>query len=397
MARQRAFHEQSMIRSYTPGVKSFPRRATWLAAPALVAILVAASAIAETPPSAAPAPVNSQGAARAVANAARQVAEAADEYADNDTAAPESVRAPGDPLEVARQGVVVLERSGKVLGLGTVLNGDGRILTALSPLTHGNHVDARYADGSVTQVRIGHSDRAWDLALLIPKTARWKKGLKASRQPAIEAGSAVRAFSLVSDKSLALARTIVKGQSTLLGGDSELLRDALELGTRFKPTEFGSPMLDDKGEVVAVVARACAPGGGQNCTQVPYGVPVSAVRAFLRTAPAGAVPPAAWLGIQAATAENGPARGVRVVSVHPQSPAAAAGLKPGNATDADLLIAVDGVPVPTPEALAEAVNRRAVGDSVELLVFGQGRYRHLTLVLRAAPNERPKKSLTKPR
>jgi hypothetical protein len=82
-----------MIRSYTAGVKSFPRRAKWLAAPALVAISVAASAFAETPPAAAPAPVNSQGAARAVANTARQVADAADEYADDNTAAPESVRA----------------------------------------------------------------------------------------------------------------------------------------------------------------------------------------------------------------------------------------------------------------------------------------------------------------
>jgi serine protease Do len=359
-------------------------------------VLVAASAFAETPPAAAPAPVNSQSAARAVASGARQVADAADDYA-NDEQAPESVRAPSDPLELARQGVVVLERGGKVLGIGTVLNGDGRILTALSPLTHGNHVDARYADGTVTQVRIGHSDRAWDLALLIPKSARWKKGLKASKNPAIEAGSAVRAFSLVSDKSLALARTIVKGESTLLGGDSELLRDALELSTRFKATEFGSPVVDDKGEVVAVVARACAPGPGQNCTQVPYGVPVAAVRAFLRTAPAGAVPPAPWLGIQAVSEQSGPARGVRVVSVHPQSSAAAAGLKAGSASDSDLLIAVDGVPVPTPEALSDAVSKRSVGDNVELLLFGNGRFRHLTLVLRAAPdsNESAKNGLTK--
>ena len=83
-----------------------------------------------------------------------------------------------------------LERGGKVLALGSVLNGDGRILTALSPLTHGNNIDARYADGSVTQVRIGHSDRAWDLALLVPKNARWRKGLRASTQPPLEAGSA---------------------------------------------------------------------------------------------------------------------------------------------------------------------------------------------------------------
>jgi len=315
------------------------------------------------------------------------LADAADQAAGDADPTATADRDPGDPLAVARQGVVVLERGGKVLALGSVLNGDGRILTALSPLTHGNNIDARYADGSVTQVRLGHSDRAWDLALLVPKNARWRKGLRASTQPPLEAGSAVRAFSLISEKSVALARTIVKGQGTLLGGDSELLQDAIELASRFKPTELGTPILDDKGQVVAVVAKACAPGAGDNCTQVPYGVPVSAVRAFLRTAPAGAVPPAPWLGIQGATEDSSGVRGVRIVSIHPQSPAAAAGLRSGDAAGkADVVVAVDGLPVQTPEMLAANMNQHGVGDSVELLVFGNGRFRQVNLVLRAAPD-----------
>src|SRR6187401_539520 len=39
-----------------------------------------------------------------------------------------------DSVEKARQGVVVLERAGKAIALGVVLDGDGRILTALSAL-----------------------------------------------------------------------------------------------------------------------------------------------------------------------------------------------------------------------------------------------------------------------
>jgi serine protease Do len=192
---------------------------------------------------------------------------------------------------------------------------------------------------------------------------------------------------LISEKSVALARTIVKGQGTLLGGDSELLQDAIELASRFKPTELGTPILDDKGQVVAVVAKACAPGAGENCTQVPYGVPVSAVRAFLRTAPAGAVPPAPWLGIQGVTEDSSGVRGVRIVSIHPQSPAAAAGLRSGDAAGkADVVVAVDGLPVQTPEMLAANMNQHGVGDSVELLVFGNGRFRQVNLVLRAAPD-----------
>jgi serine protease Do len=200
----------------------------------------------------------------------------------SDSATPDSEasdKSSNGPLVRAREGVVLLERAGKVLGIGSVLAGDGRIITALSTLGHGNNIDARFADGSVSQVRMGHTDRAWDLALLVPQNARWKKGLRASRVDPAKAGTNLRAFSLLNNKEFAPARALVKGKSTLVGGDSELLHDALELVTRFKNTDLGSPILDDQGDVVAVLARACAPVANQPCARVPFGVPVSAVKA----------------------------------------------------------------------------------------------------------------------
>jgi serine protease Do len=302
---------------------------------------------------------------------------------DSDSAADKN---PNSPIESARQGIVILERAGKILGLGSVLAGDGRILTALSPLGHGNNIDARFADGSVSQVKMGQSDRAWDLALVVPQNARWKKGLRASRVDPTKAGTNLRTFSVGANKDFALARTLVKGKSTLLGGDSELLQDALELVTRIRNTDLGSPVLDENGDVVAIVARACAAVPNQPCVRVPYGVPVSAIKAFLRTVPANAVPPAPWLGIQGIAEDLGPARGVRVLGVHPKSPAGAAGLKAGpDKSSSDAVVAVDGLPVMTPEALAQTLNQHAVGDSVQLLVFGQGKFRQITVQLRAAP------------
>ena len=41
-------------------------------------------------------------------------------------------------------------------------------------------MDVRYADGSVVHAKIGHRDRAWDLALLVPQTGKWVDGLAAS-------------------------------------------------------------------------------------------------------------------------------------------------------------------------------------------------------------------------
>lgn len=370
----------SMVKSgYTPGVTA-RRLSTAIGIASALAWLGLASDVSAqnkpTPPH--------HDVARTAGQAAKAVADAANSAADGAVPTDSSNKS---PVDSARQGVVVLERAGKPVGVGSVLKGDGRILTALSILGNGNNVDARFADGSVSHVRVGHTDRAWDLALLIPQNGRWKDGLRASRTPAVAAGSDLRAFSLMGGNSLALSRTIVKGETTLLGGDSELLRDALEFASRFKDTDVGSPVIDSKGDVVALIASACAPVKDGPCLKVPYGVPVAAIKAFLRTVPAAAVPPAPWLGIQGVGEDTGVVRGVRVLEVHEASPAGAAGLSGGSdKATSDIIVAVEGSPTSTPEQLAQAINSRAVGDSVRLLVFGGGKFRELSLTLRSSPN-----------
>jgi S1-C subfamily serine protease len=108
---------------------------------------------------------------------------------------------------------------------------------------------------------------------------------------------------------------------------------------------------------------------------------VAAIRSFLTKAPAlpAAQPP--WLGIRGETDAGGSVRGVKVMAVAPQSPAAASGLKPAS----DVIAAVDGTPVDSQEKLAEAIGKHAPGDTVKLLVFGQDHFREVAVVLRAAP------------
>ena len=290
------------------------------------------------------------------------------------TAAPHSV-------EKSRQGVVVLERQGKALSLGVVLDGDGRILTALSPLTTGNFLNARYADGAVVPLKLAHSDRGWDLALLTPLppagAAPHKTGLRAAKSASFVG---LQTFALTAPNNVSAAPATLTLASGLLGADAVVLTGAYELGT--KVTHVGAPVVNDVGEVVAIVARACPAIRAANCTPAPYGAPVSALKQFLQKVPAEA----AWLGVESTMHDAGPVRGVRVTSVVPGSPAASAGLRPGtNAAQADLIVAVDGTPVATPSELNEAVRARTTGDSVELLLFGMGRYRQVSLKPSPAP------------
>jgi serine protease Do len=290
--------------------------------------------------------------------------------------------APKNPVEAALYGVVRLERAGRPIGIGTLLSGDGRILTALSPLTHGNQIDARYPEGQVVHVKLSYSDRAWDLALLTPEGDARHGGLKASHDQAPGAGSKLHAVGYVNAK-LGASDLTIKAKSTLRGGDSAELADALELSFAPKPIDIGAPLVDDKGEVVAVVARACAASDKTGCTLLPYGAPVSAIRGFLRGVPMRRGP---WLGLEVVAFDAGIARGVRVAALAPDGPATSAGLRAGPPGMADVVLAVDGTPVSTAEAFSDAVEVHSPGAPVLLLLLSEGRYREVGLVVREAPN-----------
>lgn len=294
------------------------------------------------------------------------------------------------PEERAQRGVVVIERGGQTISLGAVLAGDGRVLTALSPLGAGNDLDARFADGTTVRVKLGHHDRMWDLAFLVPQTGRWQEGVTASSRDPVRQDATIRSFTSSRGK-VNTASMSLRGYRGLLGGDDKLLDRVIELGSRVAPTDIGAPIIDEEGQVVAVLGRGCAPNEGRPCTPVAFGIPMTAIKSFLRTVPASAVAPSPWLGIQGTSEAGSFAKGVRVTAVLPESPADEAKLKGGDRFASDMILAVDGLPVTSPEALADAVKTHAVGEKIILTLFSDGKYKQVTVVLRA-PGTRPASS-----
>ena len=96
--------------------------------------------------------------------------------------------------------------------------------------------------------------------------------------------------------------------------------------------------------------------------------------------------PAPWLGIQGIPDSNAVAKGVRVLTVHPDSPAEGAKLK-GDKTAGDLILAVAGTPVTSPDTLADAIKEFAIGDKIPLLVFSGGKYKTVNITLKAPPEK----------
>ena len=311
--------------------------------------------------------------------------------------------APGDAVDLRklyehlRRGVVAVERGGAPVAIGTVLGGDGRVLTALSPLGGSDSVDIRYADGTAVHAKVGESDTAMDLALLIPKSAKWTDGLGASE--ADPTGAALKAMlpSVGKGGVVGPALAGVKGMAEAHARDGQALLNLLDIELKGAPIA-GAPLIDGNGDVVAVLVRECrgaaaeegAAGGpagaarGKSCVPAVFGAPVTALRSFLSHAPAAqpaAAGPAPWLGIRGEPESSGNVRGVRVTAVAPSSPAEKAGLK----ASSDVIVAVDGKPIDTPEKLAEAIGKHVPGDSVKLLVYGGDKFRESAVALRTAP------------
>lgn len=312
------------------------------------------------------------------------------------TAAPAPTQGAGEvngfTADQVRRGIVQIEQGGRPLGVGTVLLKDGRILTALSALANVEQPEIRYSDGTVVKAKIGHKDKAWDLALLIPLTGKWLDGLVPT--DADPQGLDLRSF-LPKAGKLAAAPVAVKGRVDAKSKEGEVLRSALEVDLKGSPSTPGAPLIDGNGRVVGIVVRACKDGAAATppaagpapapapCSAINVGAPVYALRGFLVKTPATAVQPAPWLGMGGAPSVEGSVKGVKVMGVAPGSPAEKAGLKAGDG--ADTIVAVDGQPVETPEQLAELIAKRSIGQQVKLLVFSGGKFREANVTLRAAP------------
>jgi serine protease Do len=314
---------------------------------------------------------------------------------------------PQQLYERFRRGVVAVERNGVPVAIGTLLGGDGRILTALSGLGGADGADVRYADGTAVHTKIGHSDKEQDLVLLVPQSGKRTDGLIASDADPMRAD--LRALLPMRGARLGPAEADVRGRADAHARGGEPLLQMLDVDLKGPPV-VGAPLLDATGRVVAVLVRACKGPSPQSetgreagaetgpsgawpaveaqpakaapaCLPVIVGAPVSAIRTFLLRTPAAAATPAPWLGIRGEPESSGGVHGVRVKAVAPSSPAEKAGLKPSM----DVIVAVDGLPIDTPEKLADAIGKHGAGDAVKLLVFGGDKLREVSVILRLSP------------
>jgi Do/DeqQ family serine protease len=253
------------------------------------------------------------------------------------------------------------------LGSGVIVSADGYILTANHVVEGADEIELALLDGRKVAARIVGVDPETDLAVLKAE----HKGL-----PAITFAPADKAR--VGDVVLAIGNPFGVGQTVTSGIVSALGRSQIGMNTyenfiqtdaAINPGNSGGALVDSNGRLIGVNTAIFSRSGGN--LGIGFAIPVSVARSVMDSIIATGTVTRGWMGIElqnVAQAAEAPARtgasGVRVANVMPASPAAQAGIRPG-----DLLTAIEGRPVVDTTSLLNTVAALKPGSQAALTLL----------------------------
>ena len=269
-------------------------------------------------------------------------------------------------------------------GSGVLVSAEGDVLTNSHVVRGASGVEAELADGRTLIADVAGDDPATDLALLRLSGPAPMPHVGLGDSNVLRVGD----FAIAVGSPLGLARTVTLGivsalGRTLRGAGGRAIEGVIQTDAPLNPGNSGGPLLDGSGRVVGI-NTAIVPGAQGLCFAVPSNT-ASFVLAEFRSH--GRVR-RAWLGIAGEEVlVPGPVaqreglaapRGVLVRGVESASPAARAGLRPG-----DILVALGGKPIASVADLHRALSSEAIGADSVLGLLREGSRTQL----RIRPNE----------
>jgi putative serine protease PepD len=280
--------------------------------------------------------------------------------------------------------IYVSSGSGSGSGSGVVLSADGYVLTnnhvvTLDSSTDQASVQVRTADGTLYEATVVGTDPTSDLAVL-------KLDGATGLTPAVFANSddvQVGDLAVAIGAPLGLSNTVTDGiisatnRAVATGSNTDqAVIDALQTDAAINPGNSGGALVDAEGKVIginsaiAAVASSDLPGqqsGQSGNIGVGFAIPSNTAKRIAAEIIETGKATHALLGVTAQTAsDNADAAvgtGAELVTVQDGSPAADAGLVPG-----DVITAVGDRPVTTSTELTAAVRSAQPGEEVTLTV-----------------------------
>jgi serine protease Do len=181
---------------------------------------------------------------------------------------------------------------------------------------------------------------------------------------------------------------IVSARERDIGTDSH--ERLIQIDAPINKGDSGGPSFDLDGRVIGVNTMIFSPSGGS--IGIAFAIPADTVKTVTAQLREKGAVTRGWLGVQAQpiTPEIADslglneAHGALVAEPQPDSPAAKAGIKPG-----DVIAAIDGTPVKDARDLSKTIAGNAPGRSIKLSMLRGGEERTINVTLGRLPTKPP--------
>src|SRR5436190_6066848 len=248
-------------------------------------------------------------------------------------------------------------------GSGSVIDGQGRILTAAHVVAGASSITVTFQDGSTRTAQVLGQDQSSDIALLkVDPSGLTLHPLTLGSSKSLSVGDGLAVIGDPFQYSRSLSTGVVSGLDRTIGATNGFsIAHAIQTDPSLNPGNSGGPVLDRQGRLVGIADQIATGSSSQSSSGVGFAVPIDLVKSELSQLESGAQVRHAYLGIETGNSTDG--KGALVGSVQGGGPAAAAGLR-----DGDVVTAFDGSPIHGSNDLVAAITSHRPGDRVTLTV-----------------------------
>ena len=259
-------------------------------------------------------------------------------------------------------------------GTGMILTSNGEVVTNNHVIAGATTVVATVVGGKTYSAKVLGTDPTDDIALIQLIGASGLKPIRTGDptkltpgQPIVAVGNAGGVGgtpTVVTGSVLALDQSVSASDTD--GGNPEQLSGMIEINAPLQPGDSGGPLLTAAGLVVGMDTAASSSNRFDSQASVGFAIPITRAISIAQQIAAGHGSSTVLLGLPgflgvSVSAETGGESGAEIVQVLPGGPADKAGLAVG-----DLITAVNGQNVSSPNALTTLLQQRHSGDRVTI-------------------------------
>jgi serine protease Do len=274
----------------------------------------------------------------------------------------------------------------EVRGSGFIIDANGTIVTNNHVVKDAQSVSVMLDDGTEAPAKIIGRDPRTDLAVLRISTGHALPFISLGESNDVRPGQWVVAMG----NPFGLGGTVTAGIVSARGRDigSGPYDSFIQVDAPINRGNSGGPLFTQDGKVVGVNTAILSPSGGS--IGIGFAIPSDTVRDIVADLEKSGHVTRGYLGVQAQAVNETMSKalhlaspnGALIASVESGSPAAHAGLQPG-----DVIEAVDGKKIGNPRELAVDVAGVKPGSTLAVDILRDGAAQHMSVTLAAMPGD----------